>query len=284
MNNVSDNNETISSTGTSKFKFLKPLTPQNYLLQTQVSNQFYKPILPEISNSNSQDNFENLQTLVRDNYPYIHNSDNSLLISQQKSLNELSSTQVNRRLKSLAINIKNNMQPLLLKHSNSTTSLSLEKINLQYNQDIIELKFQSIAKNIISSEHLDPIVYACEDSLISRDSLRRLAAVIPEMNREYLISQRRIEINNIMSQKISINVFTINHADNGAYRTIKSILSIIVPYLVSSKPPILVPNNVIRLKLGGDGCQVGRQQNHVLFTICILNKKELVLFPKNQHR
>ncbi|KAF0461570.1 hypothetical protein F8M41_000391 [Gigaspora margarita] len=97
--------------------------------------------------------------------------------------------------------MKNNIQPLLLEHSNSATSLSLEKINLQYNYDIIELKFQSIAKNVISDEHLNSIFYACKDSLISRDSLQYLAAVIPEMNHEHLISQRRIEINNIMSQK-----------------------------------------------------------------------------------
>ncbi|CAG8715989.1 5402_t:CDS:2, partial [Cetraspora pellucida] len=179
-------------------------------------------------------------------------------IHQQKSLNKLSSTQANRRLKLLAINIRNNIQPLLLEHSDSTTSLNLEKINLQYNHDAIELKFQSIAKDFTSSEHLDSIVYACEDSLTSRDSVRRLAAVIPEMDREHLISQRRIEINNIMNQKIPVNVFTINHAEN-------------------------VPNDIIRLKLGGDGRQVGRQQNHVLFTICILNEKELVLFPKNQY-
>ncbi|KAF0530135.1 hypothetical protein F8M41_012377 [Gigaspora margarita] len=87
-----------------------------------------------------------------------------------------------------------------------------------------------------------------------------------------------------MSQKILINLFTIESIEDGVYRTIKSILNILVPYLVSSEPQILAPNDTIKLKLGGDGRQVGHQQNHVLITICILNEKELVLLPKNQHR
>ncbi|CAG8478560.1 43863_t:CDS:2, partial [Gigaspora margarita] len=175
-NNNSDNNETISNTN--KFKFLKPLTPQNYLPQTQLSNQFYKSLLPEIRDSNIQYNFGSLQTLVKENYPYIHKLE---------------------KYKSYVSGV------ILFEHSDSTTFLSLEKINLRYNHDIIELKFQLIAKNVISDKHLNSILYACEDLLISRDSLRCLAAVIPDMNHEHSISQQRIEINNIMSQKIPIN-------------------------------------------------------------------------------
>ncbi|CAG8800099.1 42368_t:CDS:1, partial [Gigaspora margarita] len=54
------------------------------------------------------------------------------------------------------------MRTILLEHSNSATSLSFEKINLQYNHAIIEL---SIAKNVIPNKHLNSILYACEDLL-----------------------------------------------------------------------------------------------------------------------
>ncbi|CAG8760493.1 24147_t:CDS:2, partial [Dentiscutata erythropus] len=96
--------------------------------------------------------------------------------SQQKPLEELSLSQINRRLRSLANNIKDN---------NNT----------------IELNFQSLVDNFTTDEYLDSIVYAFDDALVSRDSLRRLAAVIPGIDREYLISKRRTEINNFMSNK-----------------------------------------------------------------------------------
>ncbi|CAG8738157.1 2569_t:CDS:2, partial [Cetraspora pellucida] len=206
---------------------------------------------------------------------------NSQSIHRQRSLEGLSSTQQNRRLKLLANDIRNNVQSLFLQHN--TTSLKVEKVDLRYKNDAIEFNFKSLVNDSNVNKNLDSIVYACDDALISRDSLRRLAAVIPEINREYLISQRRIEINNIMSNKIPINLFTLNNFENGVYRTIKSILTILVSYLVTSEPPVLAFNDIIKIKIGGDGRQVGHQQNHVLITMCILNEKDAVLFPENQY-
>ncbi|CAG8779531.1 9751_t:CDS:1, partial [Cetraspora pellucida] len=131
---------------------------------------------------------------------------------------------------------------------------------------------------------LDATVRACDESLLSRDGYRRLAAVEPQLIREHQVAERRIEITNIMNKKIGIETFstdeTINNQPsyepakikNGAYRTIKSILSVLVPIWKQSFPPILLLGDTIRLKLGGDGHNVGRKQNHVMITICLLNE------------
>lgn len=39
----------------------------------------------------------------------------------------------------------------------------------------------------------------------------------------------------------------------------------------------------IKLKLSGDGRNVGRKQSHMMMTICLLNEGEEVLKPENQH-
>ncbi|CAG8714735.1 4159_t:CDS:2, partial [Racocetra fulgida] len=91
--------------------------------------------------------------------------------SQQKPLEELSLSQINRRLRSLANDIKDNVQSLFLKHN--TTSLELEKVDLRHKNNTIELNFQLLVDNFTTDEYLDSIVYACDDTLVSRDSLRR---------------------------------------------------------------------------------------------------------------
>ncbi|KAF0419437.1 hypothetical protein F8M41_007185 [Gigaspora margarita] len=70
---------------------------------------------------------------------------------------------------------------------------------------------------------------------------------------------------------------------NGAYRSLTALLSIIIPTLVNKEPPVISRGNVIKLKLGGDGREVGRSNHHVMFTVCILNEENDVLDPAKQH-
>jgi hypothetical protein len=72
--------------------------------------------------------------------------------------------------------------------------------------------------------------------------------------------------------------------EKGVYRSITSLLDIIVPILTSTTPPILKDGDKINIKLGGDGRNVGRKQKHVMLTMCILNKGESVLSPTHQYR
>ena len=68
---------------------------------------------------------------------------------------------------------------------------------------------------------------------------------------------------------------------NGVYRSIRSLLKILIPIWSKS---ILQPGDTINLKLGGDGRNVGRKQNHVMMTICLLNEKDEVLKPNHQFK
>jgi hypothetical protein len=122
---------------------------------------------------------------------------------------------------------------------------------------------------------------------------------------EYQIAQRRNEISKLINNQIQIGIFNIdqksvidededyNNSDgivvdeheigNGAYRSIKSLLQILIPIWKNSNPPVLQIGDIIKLKLGGDGRNVGRKQNHVMMTICLLNEKENVLKPDHQY-
>lgn len=177
-----------------------------------------------------------------------------------------------------------------------------ENFNLIFNEDSID----EINKK------MDAIVKVCDESFISRDNYRQLTQVIPEMERQYKIEQHRIKITNQINLSMPITNFSINESDLdnvneeesysstneivnnnaellinnsgvGAYRSITSILKYLIPTLKSSNPPILNPNDIIFIKIGADGRRVGRRQNHVIFTFCILNEKNNVLSPKHQY-
>ncbi|CAG8497050.1 11763_t:CDS:1, partial [Cetraspora pellucida] len=156
-------------------------------------------------------------------------------------------------------------------------------VQLDINSEVVKLNYQPFNKEIELLK-LDATVRACDESLLSRDGYRRLAAVEPQLIREYQVAARRIEITNLMNEKIKIESFSTDEVinnqpsfkqseiKNGVYRSINSILSVLVPIWKQSSPPTLVSGDTIRLKLGGDGHNVGRKQNHVMMTICLLNE------------
>ncbi|CAG8601870.1 13030_t:CDS:2 [Racocetra persica] len=74
---------------------------------------------------------------------------------------------------------------------------------------------------------------------------------------EYKIERHRQEITKIMDNKIPIHM--------------------------AQKSPVLQLGDVIHIKLSGDKRQVGKHHNHVMVTMCILNKHNMVLNPFNQY-
>ncbi len=48
--------------------------------------------------------------------------------------------------------------------------------------------------------------------------------------------------------------------------------------------PIITSGDTLYIKLGGDGRNVGRKQNHVMITFCLLNEGNEVLKPDHQFR
>jgi hypothetical protein len=201
---------------------------------------------------------------------------------------------------------------MILKNNKFITSseeiiATIEAIVLKINGEVIELHFCS--DNITDYiQHLDSIIRACDETLISRDVYRRLAKAIPNLVREYIIEKRRNEITKTMKNLIPIKPFNIHNVildgndnnenqqdiseiefnddevGNGAYRSTISLLDIIVPILITSTPPVLKVGDKINIRFSGDGRNVRRKQKHVMLTMCILNEGEAVLNPAHQYR
>jgi hypothetical protein len=68
---------------------------------------------------------------------------------------------------------------------------------------------------------------------------------------------------------------------NGAYRSLSTLLKILIPVW---RKDVIIPGDTLHIKLGGDGRNVGRKQNHVMLTFCLLNEKDDVLKPNHQFR
>ncbi|CAG8691634.1 25064_t:CDS:2 [Cetraspora pellucida] len=82
------------------------------------------------------------------------------------------------------------------------------------------------------------------------------------------------------SEKIMVEQLEIG---NGVYRSIKSVLDILLPIWKHSSPPILISEDTNRLKLGDNGYNVGHKQNYVMITFCLLNEGSQVLKPDYQY-
>ena len=162
-------------------------------------------------------------------------------------------------------------------------------------------------KNIEPAK-LDSVVRACDESLLSRDGYRRLAAIESHLIREYRIGEQRNNITNNINKKIRIGTFNLNETNliddeldiqpdegilvektdigTGVYRSISTILETLISIWKNGKngsSPILKQGDTIKLKIGGDGRNVGRKQSHVMMTFCLLNEKEKVLKPNHQY-
>ena len=234
--------------------------------------------------------------------------------NRKRPFNELTSrSQKNKRISRVGKDIAAQTMAILKENKFTSTSeeiiATIESIILKINDEIVELHFDFNNVMDDNTKQLDSIVRACDETLISRDGYHRLAQAIPNLTREHVIEKRRNEITKSMKVLLPIKSFntysvTINddnngdesqqdisevefeeeEVGNGAYRSIISLLDIIVPMLTTSTPPILKDNDKINIRLSGDGRNVGRKQKHVMLTMCILNEEEAVLNPNHQYR
>ena len=170
---------------------------------------------------------------------------------------------------------------------------------MDFNGETVNMSYQ----HNIEPKKLDAIARACDESLLARDGYRRLSAVECHLIREYHIEKHKIKITNIMNNKIKIGIFnidcSINDFDvseqyeeilveeteigNSAYRSIQTLLKVLISVWKNTSPSILNQGDTISLKIGGDGQNVGRKQKHVMMTFCLLNEKKEVLKPDHQY-
>jgi len=135
-----------------------------------------------------------------------------------------------------------------------------------------------------------------------------LAAVVPILFREYLVANRRNKINELINTQIHIGNFNIDkeinnqssidddvneytgdilvddhEVGNGAFRSLLTLLKVLIPIWKAGENPVIIPGNTLYIKLGSDGRNVRRKQNHVMITFCLLNEGKEVLKPDHQY-
>ncbi|CAG8740750.1 24469_t:CDS:2 [Gigaspora margarita] len=126
---------------------------------------------------------------------------------------------------------------------------------------------------------------------------RSLAKISSELSREYVVSNEKLNIDNIMQNNIPFYVTNINindltmfatnneeiNIDNeevihditesirkASYRSIRDILKYIIPFYIE-EDILNMSNPLIMLRILGDGRNVERQVKHVMITCSVLN-------------
>ncbi|RHZ87985.1 hypothetical protein Glove_27g60 [Diversispora epigaea] len=121
------------------------------------------------------------------------------------------------------------------------------------------------------------------------------------------LADRRNEINKLINAQIPVEIFNIdqdvnqsntnnynseiindilvdnNEIGNGAFCSLVTLLKILISIWKKGENPVIIPGDTLYIKLGGDGRNVGRKQNHVMITFCLLNEGEEVLKPDKQY-
>ncbi|GES73195.1 hypothetical protein GLOIN_2v1481704 [Rhizophagus clarus] len=169
---------------------------------------------------------------------------------------------------------------------------------------ILAVRFKDSNPTMTTQTRLDAVVRVCDEALLCRDGYRHLAAVVPFLFREYLVSDRRNEINKIINIQVPIEIFNVDREvydlssvndnldddiliddheiGNGAFRSLLTLLNVLIPVWKTGERPTIKPGDTLYIKLGGDGRNVGRKQNHVMMTFCLLNEGDEVLKPSHQ--
>jgi hypothetical protein len=232
---------------------------------------------------------------------------------RKRPLDDITSrSQQNKRFSSFGNDVQDAVNQLIVKHKLTDSSgqqiVYVRSVELDYKENQVYIRFKDL-DSTANQTRLDAVVRACDEALLGRDGYRHLAAVVPILFREYLVANRRNKINEIINAQIPVETFNIDqeiHDDqlninninehisdiliddceigNGAFRSLLVLLKTLIPIWKAGENPIIIPGDTLYIKLGGDGRNVGRKQNHVMMTFCLLNERDEVLKPSHQFR
>ncbi|PKY30620.1 hypothetical protein RhiirB3_447790 [Rhizophagus irregularis] len=191
--------------------------------------------------------------------------------------------QQNKRFNSFRRDVQKAVDELIVKHKLTNLSgepiLYLQHIGFDCKENQVCINFKDSNSMTIQTK-LDAIVRVCDEALLSRDGYRHLAAVVPSLFQD--IDQFNGDNNS--DERASDTLVNNNEVGNGAYRSLSTLLKILIPVWKGRENPVIIPGDILHIKLGGDGRNVGRKQNHVMVTFCLLNEKDDVLKPNHQYR
>ncbi|CAG8497504.1 2729_t:CDS:2 [Scutellospora calospora] len=156
---------------------------------------------------------------------------------------------------------------------------------------------------------LQAVVHAMDHEKFSRNAYRELARICHDLPREWAVSSMKQKITNEINNHIKTTLFNLNNLEpkildnenneehitdyeiietvtnsigKGAYRSIKDILRYMIPIWLQKKI-LNLESPTIYIRISGDGRNVGRKVNHVMFTFCVLNDLNNVFKPENHH-
>ncbi|CAB4407581.1 unnamed protein product [Rhizophagus irregularis] len=231
---------------------------------------------------------------------------------RKRPLEDITSrSQQNKRINSFGCDVQKAVDELIIKHKLTNSSgqpiMHMHYIEFDYKENQTYIKFGD-SNSTTTQTRLDSIVRVCDEAFLGRDGYRHLAAVVPILFREYLVANRRNKINELINIQIHIGNFNIDkeinnqssidddvneytgdilvddhEVGNGAFRSLLTLLKALIPIWKAGENPVIIPGNTLYIKLGGDGRNVGRKQNHVMITFCLLNEGKEVLKPDHQY-
>nr|CAG8434965.1 3116_t:CDS:2 [Entrophospora candida] len=171
--------------------------------------------------------------------------------NRKRPLNTLQSkSAVNKRLRDFGKDAKNLIDSLIESYNmneEESHAISLRNLELDCNTEKIMINY----KQMYERREIDAIVRA----------------------------YHRNTITNSINNDLNIKTFSVDKIVNDLEIFEES--EALIPTWKESE--IIKFGDTLMLKLGGDGYNIGHKQNHVMFTVCLLNQGEEVLKPENQH-
>jgi hypothetical protein len=222
-----------------------------------------------------------------------------------KIVNEASHSILTKRAKSMTKQVFNDFTNISKQYYNPEDKPLLKEVQFSVNDFKFKIRIgdEDVAVKKYKSEAM---MMAIDNGQISRDAYRDLTTIEEELPREWIIAEKRKEINNKMNNKIKINIVEMpQYIDSdsnetpdifnpevidevttsigkGAQRSIKDILKFIVPNLV--KRNILNPQQpIVNIRISGDGRNVGKKVKHVMITFAILDDIDNIHNPNYHH-
>ena len=137
---------------------------------------------------------------------------------RKRPLEDITSrSQQNKRFNSFGNDVQKAVDQLIIKHKLTNSSgqpvVYVRCIELDFKEDKLCIKFKD-PNPAITQIRLDAVVRACDEALLSRDGYRHLAAVALILFREYLVANRRNEINKLINAQIHVGIFNLNQEIN----------------------------------------------------------------------
>ena len=141
--------------------------------------------------------------------------------NRKRPLEDITSrSQQNKWLNSFGRDVQKAVDELIIKHKLTNSSgepiVDICHIDLNYKENQACIKFKD-SNPTATQTKLDAVIWVCDEALLGRDGYRHLAAIVPILFREYLVTDRRNRINELINVQIPIETFNLDIKINNQF-------------------------------------------------------------------